>query len=332
MQRPSLKLRDRSNVYVQVTVLFLSTGQKTMTWAIFAVWNFGKVQKMCKKIRIGRSLYSCGEFMRLAITFGLVESCAEVAKSAVLFRSICNRDAMEAFISYCRLMSMTTTVHSKCNQILKVLTVAAVYFERRENKNVEGDMNVALRFVRSFQDGANHKCRQRAAVLCCKKIYELSGPFICPENFSRFVRVPKRKLEGIISAFGMNTENYSEFSKARAQADENVFGQNIALIGKWSLNLIALIAFDNAGQRLEVYSQLQVQSWSYLQIMEVDAATNSPFEHLLIDEKNSSNSGSPKPRISNWTFTVCKVPRHDCSKNYSSKMWSGRWQKCTSKS
>lgn len=249
---------------------------------------------------------TAGQFMRMAVAFKLVGSIHDVVKPGIVFGTIVDREALKVFLNYFRIRCSVTTVTAKGNQILKLLDVASVYFEENGESILEGKVHAAQRFVRSIRNTSKQEGRQRAALLRNRDTRELNGSVIHPSDFTKFLSSIQHRLTCIMNAFETCMESKDRSNKSTIQVSKRFFGGNEALLDKWCLNMLGLIVLSCAGQRPEVFWQLQVPSAVQLKQMKHDSESCDYFEIPVLREKKPRSIAMPFPIIPSKMFQFLK--------------------------
>lgn len=94
--------------------------------------------------------------------------------------------------------------------------------------------------------------------------------------------------------------------KEKMGVARHFFGENEALIDKWCLNFIGVIVLGCAGQRPEVFLQMQAPTIGQLGTMEIDAVENEYFEIRVVAEKVPRSISMPFPIVPSKLFSIVK--------------------------
>lgn len=206
-----------------------------------------------------------GQFLRWAIA----ASCLEVSngwRKNALFSLMKNEQLVKCFVNYFIMMSSPSTVCSKCNTLLSVCKFARAQLsdEAESLRKIEH----VMMFLNGTFNAAKAKGREKFRMNQCAEQRIQAQTIVTENQMKKGMKLAKNRLQDIIESFlELKRKN------GRKKAIKNL-NYNQALLDKWCLNFLALLALTGGGQRPQAYARLQCPDGAALEDLYSDEAVN----------------------------------------------------------
>ena len=234
-----------------------------------------------------------GQFLRLRVVTGRSQLRA-MWKAGEVYRAICDREVIDLFLGMYDANAQCTTVMTKALHLRKIAEHAKLYFSDKD-VHLHAESERARIKVQKMFNVQKSRGRSRAAE---RKTFEnrvSEGTVFLPQDFRNCCDDVRRKLDGIIRFFE---------STAMVMGKDGAISkiQETSVIQKWSINMLLLMIFAAAGQRPQVYSQLQVPTDSELQQMKAQARRAKFFQLRTMVEKTRRSADIPNVLVPDYVL------------------------------
>ena len=178
---------------------------------------------------------------------------------------------------------------TKAMHLRKIAEYAKIFFADRDRRlHAEAERSrFKLQKIFSVQKGLG---RTRASR--CKQVENRieEGSIFFPEDFRKSRNIVRQCLDGIIA---FHDENQNAVGPKRAI--EKL--EDTEIVRKWSMNLLLLLVFSAAGQRPQVYAQLQAPDSNELTEMREQVRRMNFFEMRTLVEKTRRSFDFPNVMV-----------------------------------
>jgi hypothetical protein len=180
-----------------------------------------------------------GQYARFAVVCGLIPL-ARLCDAGFLFNAVLSMDTIKAFLTYFQLRCSASTVLSKAFHLRTVSRFAERYFtcviSSEQNRS---RAELLSQYLTSACSTEKYESRRGTARMRSEERRISCGKLLVGADFQRFGALAEKRLNQIMAS--------------GAAAVRRVPG----LISKWCINFVGILVFYGAGQRPQVYAQLQ---------------------------------------------------------------------------
>ena len=225
-----------------------------------------------------------GQYLRLHIVLGHtdVNKCWEPGR---LYKAVCDRESIDIFLNYYDAKGQCTTVMTKALHLRKMAEYAKTFFSDRDvHLNAEAERS-RIKLQKVYN---THKGFARSRATHRKQLDEriAEGTVFLEDDFRKSFKIVKGQLDGLIRFFqNVKASEGIQVALDRLNAKE--------IMQKWSMNMLLVLIFSAAGQRPQVYANLQCPDDNEIRDMQEQAGRLHFFEMRTTVEKTRRKSDFP---------------------------------------